>query len=177
MLAQYIPYSIRLFEENQVPLGVKGVQHRAGTLFSEIIPDIQKTAQLVQNIVSASTLYGGTFNQFNYTFPRIGIDVTFVDPSDPENFRKAIALPNPVFDAYLQLARLAQRQGELERSKVLLEEARLQFPESTAVALELGKLFMLMGDAAAAQPYLERVIADAPDSAEAATARSLLGKG
>jgi Tfp pilus assembly protein PilF len=94
-----------------------------------------------------------------------------------ENFRRAIALPNPVFDAYLQLARLAQRQGELERSRVLLEEAKLQFPESTAVALELGKLFMLMGDTAAARPYLERVIAGAPDSAEAATARSLLGKG
>jgi O-acetylhomoserine (thiol)-lyase len=42
------------------------------------------------HIVSASTLYGGTFNQFNYTFPRLGIDVSFVDPSDPENFRKAI---------------------------------------------------------------------------------------
>jgi len=42
------------------------------------------------HIVSASTLYGGTFNQFNYTFPRIGIEVTFVDPNDPENFRRAI---------------------------------------------------------------------------------------
>jgi len=42
------------------------------------------------HIVSASTLYGGTFNQFNYTFPRLGIEVTLVDPSDPENFRKAI---------------------------------------------------------------------------------------
>jgi O-acetylhomoserine (thiol)-lyase len=42
------------------------------------------------HIVSASTLYGGTYNQFNYTFPRLGIDVTFVDPNDPENFRKAI---------------------------------------------------------------------------------------
>ncbi len=42
------------------------------------------------HIVSASTLYGGTYNQFNYTFPRLGIDVTFVDPKDPENFRKAI---------------------------------------------------------------------------------------
>jgi O-acetylhomoserine (thiol)-lyase len=42
------------------------------------------------HIVSASTLYGGTFNQFNYTFPRLGIDVTFVDPGDPENFRRAI---------------------------------------------------------------------------------------
>src|SRR5574338_988076 len=42
------------------------------------------------HIVSASTLYGGTYNQFNYTFPRLGIDVTFVDPSDPENFRRAV---------------------------------------------------------------------------------------
>lgn len=42
------------------------------------------------HIVSAVTLYGGTFNQFNYTFPRLGIEVTFVDPNDPENFRRAI---------------------------------------------------------------------------------------
>lgn len=42
------------------------------------------------HIVSASTLYGGTYNQFVYTFPRIGIDVTLVDPKDPENFRRAI---------------------------------------------------------------------------------------
>ncbi len=42
------------------------------------------------HIVSSSRLYGGTYNQFNYTFPRIGIDVTFVDPSDPANFEAAI---------------------------------------------------------------------------------------
>ncbi|MBW7883855.1 MAG: O-acetylhomoserine aminocarboxypropyltransferase/cysteine synthase [Caldilineaceae bacterium] len=42
------------------------------------------------HIVTSSRLYGGTFNQFNYTFPRIGIDVTFVDPSDPANFERAI---------------------------------------------------------------------------------------
>jgi len=42
------------------------------------------------HIVSASTLYGGTYNQFNYTFPRLGIDVTFVDPADPESFRRAV---------------------------------------------------------------------------------------
>lgn len=42
------------------------------------------------HIVSSSRLYGGTFNQFHYTFPRLGIDVTFVDPTDPENFAKAI---------------------------------------------------------------------------------------
>jgi O-acetylhomoserine (thiol)-lyase len=46
--------------------------------------------QAGDHIVSAATLYGGTYNQFAYTFPRLGIDVTFVDPSDPENFRKAI---------------------------------------------------------------------------------------
>jgi O-acetylhomoserine (thiol)-lyase len=42
------------------------------------------------HIVSASTLYGGTYNQFRYTLPRLGIEVTFVDPSDPENFRRAM---------------------------------------------------------------------------------------
>jgi len=42
------------------------------------------------HIVSAATLYGGTVSQFRYTFPRLGIDVSFVDPSDPENFRRAI---------------------------------------------------------------------------------------
>jgi len=46
--------------------------------------------QAGDHIVSASTLYGGTYNQFNYTFPRLGIEVTMVDPSDPENFRRAI---------------------------------------------------------------------------------------
>ena len=42
------------------------------------------------HIVSACTLYGGTYNQFVYTFPRIGIEITLVDPGDPENFRRAI---------------------------------------------------------------------------------------
>ena len=42
------------------------------------------------HIVSASTLFGGTISQFKYTFPRLGINVTLVDPSDPENFRQAI---------------------------------------------------------------------------------------
>ena len=41
-------------------------------------------------IVSASTLYGGTFNLFNSTLPRYGIKTIFVNPDDPENFRKAI---------------------------------------------------------------------------------------
>ncbi|MBC8335734.1 MAG: O-acetylhomoserine aminocarboxypropyltransferase/cysteine synthase [Anaerolineales bacterium] len=46
--------------------------------------------QAGDHIVSASTLYGGTVSQFHHSFPRIGIETTFVDPSDPENFRQAI---------------------------------------------------------------------------------------
>jgi O-acetylhomoserine (thiol)-lyase len=41
-------------------------------------------------IVAASTLYGGTFTQFNVTMRRLGYDFVFVEPDDPENFRKAI---------------------------------------------------------------------------------------
>ena len=41
-------------------------------------------------IVSATSLYGGTYNLLHYTFPQLGVTVKFVDPSDPENFRKAI---------------------------------------------------------------------------------------
>lgn len=42
-----------------------------------------------QNIVSTTYLYGGTYNLFKYTLKRLGIEVRFVDSSDPENFRKA----------------------------------------------------------------------------------------
>jgi len=42
------------------------------------------------HIVSSSRLYGGTYSQFSSTFPRLGIDVTFVDPTDPEAFAAAI---------------------------------------------------------------------------------------
>ncbi|MDJ0780085.1 MAG: O-acetylhomoserine aminocarboxypropyltransferase/cysteine synthase [Gammaproteobacteria bacterium] len=42
------------------------------------------------HLVSAKTLYGGTFSQFDVTFRKMGIDTTFVDSDDPENFRQAI---------------------------------------------------------------------------------------
>jgi O-acetylhomoserine (thiol)-lyase len=41
-------------------------------------------------IVSSSTLYGGTYTQFDVSFRRMGYDTKFVEPDDPENFRKAI---------------------------------------------------------------------------------------
>lgn len=94
-----------------------------------------------------------------------------------ENFRKSIVLPNPVYDGYLQLAQLAQRQGHPEEALKLLEEAKLEFPDRIETAFELGKLLMIMGDEDEARPYLERVISDAPESDQAATARILLGNG
>jgi O-acetylhomoserine (thiol)-lyase len=42
------------------------------------------------HIISSSRLYGGTYNQFNYTLRNLGIEVTFVDPTDPKNFEQAI---------------------------------------------------------------------------------------
>jgi O-acetylhomoserine (thiol)-lyase len=41
-------------------------------------------------IVSSATLYGGTYNMFAHTLPRLGIKAAFVDPGDPENFARAI---------------------------------------------------------------------------------------
>ncbi|CAM3926706.1 O-acetylhomoserine aminocarboxypropyltransferase/cysteine synthase family protein [Flavobacterium weaverense] len=42
------------------------------------------------HIVASNSLYGGTFNLFNVTLPRLGITTTFVDPSDTENFKNAV---------------------------------------------------------------------------------------
>ena len=42
------------------------------------------------NIVSASTLYGGTYTLFTTTLPKLGIDTIFVNPDDPQNFADAI---------------------------------------------------------------------------------------
>ena len=42
------------------------------------------------HIVSSNSLYGGTYNLLSVTLPRLGITTTFVDPSDPNNFGKAV---------------------------------------------------------------------------------------
>jgi len=41
-------------------------------------------------LVSASTLYGGTYSQFEVSFRKLGINTTFVNPDDPQNFKKAL---------------------------------------------------------------------------------------
>lgn len=75
------------------------------------------------HIVSSSTLYGGTYNQFAYSFHRLGIEVTFVDSHDPENFRRAIrpntkliygeTLGNPLINVFPfeEVAKIGQEFG------------------------------------------------------------------
>jgi len=43
-----------------------------------------------QNIVSSDALYGGTYNAFHYTLPKLGVEARFVDSSDPGNYSQAI---------------------------------------------------------------------------------------
>ena len=62
------------------------------------------------HIVASNSLYGGTYNLFKVTLPRLGITTTFVDPSDPSNFKKAVqentraffveSLGNPKLDVW-----------------------------------------------------------------------------
>lgn len=51
---------------------------------------IQNIATVGDHIVSSTNLYGGTYNLLAHTLKEQGLSVTFVDPSDPENFAKAI---------------------------------------------------------------------------------------
>lgn len=50
-------------------------------------------------LISANSLYGGTYNLFRHTLPKMGIRVHFVDPSDPNNFRKALTPRTKLFYA------------------------------------------------------------------------------
>ncbi|HBH54402.1 MAG TPA: bifunctional O-acetylhomoserine aminocarboxypropyltransferase/cysteine synthase [Planctomycetaceae bacterium] len=51
---------------------------------------VMNLAQAGHNIVSSSSLYGGTYNLFHYTLPKFGIETRFVDGSNPENYRRVI---------------------------------------------------------------------------------------
>jgi O-acetylhomoserine/O-acetylserine sulfhydrylase len=84
---------------------------------------IANIAQAGDNIVSTSYLYGGTYNQFKVTFPRLGIHVKFVDGDDAESFRQAIddrtkalyveTIGNPQFNVpdFAALAHVAHENG------------------------------------------------------------------
>ena len=84
---------------------------------------ISTIAQAGDNIVATSFLYGGTYNQFKVTLPRLGINVKFVEGDDPENFRQAIdentkalyveTIGNPQFNIpdFAVLAQIAHENG------------------------------------------------------------------
>jgi O-acetylhomoserine (thiol)-lyase len=75
------------------------------------------------HIVAASTLYGGTVGQLGIGFSRLGIETTFVDPEDPDNFRRAIrpntralygeTLGNPLVNVFdiEAVAKIAHAEG------------------------------------------------------------------
>lgn len=68
--------------------GIAGLATASGQ--SAQLIAISSVMEAGDHMVAASTLYGGTYTQFDVSFRRMGYDVTFVDPDDPENFRKAI---------------------------------------------------------------------------------------
>ena len=78
---------------------------QAATFYS-----VLNLAQAGDNIVSSTDLYGGTVTLFSHTLRQLGIDVRFVDPTDPENFRRATddktrayfaeTLPNPKLNVF-----------------------------------------------------------------------------
>lgn len=68
--------------------GVGGLAFSSGQ--SAIYVSIFNICGAGGHIVASNSLYGGTVTLFNHTFAKLGIEVTFVDPKDPENFAKAI---------------------------------------------------------------------------------------
>lgn len=84
---------------------------------------ITTICQQGDEIVSSSSLYGGTYNLFHHTLPKFGIHVKFVDPSDPSGFERAItdrtkliygeSVGNPKLDVFPfeEVAAIARRHG------------------------------------------------------------------
>lgn len=95
--------------------------------------------QAGDHIVSSEKLYGGTFSQFFYTFPRLGIEVTLIDSSDPENFRRATKPNTKLF------------YGETLGNPGINV---FPFEEVSAIAKEIGVPLMI--DNTFASPYLCR---------------------
>lgn len=68
--------------------GTAGLAHSSGS--AAVTNAILNIAGAGDHIVSVAQLYGGTYNLFHYTLPKLGIEVSFIDGEDPENFRKAV---------------------------------------------------------------------------------------
>lgn len=68
--------------------GIAAVVTASGT--SAINTTLLTLLKSGDHIVASNSLYGGTYNLLNVTLPRFGITTTFVDPSDPNNFKEAV---------------------------------------------------------------------------------------
>ena len=79
-----------VFEQRVAEL--EGGSHGLATASGQAAETLAITtiAEAGDEIVSATSLYGGTYNLFHYTLPKFGIKVRFVDPAKPEQFREAI---------------------------------------------------------------------------------------
>ena len=101
--------------------GVAGLAVSSGQAASAFA--VQNLARVGDNIVSSTDLYGGTWNLFANTLKDQGIEVRFVDPSDPENFARATdsrtrayyaeTLPNPKLIAFpiAEVAAIGRKLG------------------------------------------------------------------
>jgi O-acetylhomoserine (thiol)-lyase len=79
-----------VFEQRLAALegGSGALAHASGA--AAITNAILNIAGAGDHIVSVAQLYGGTYNLFHYTLPKLGIEVSFVDALDPDSFRKAL---------------------------------------------------------------------------------------
>lgn len=68
--------------------GIAAVVTSSGT--SAVATTLQTLLKSGEHIVCSNSVYGGTYNMLGVTLPRLGITTTFVDPSELENFEKAI---------------------------------------------------------------------------------------
>jgi O-acetylhomoserine (thiol)-lyase len=79
-----------VFEERMAALegGMGGLATASGHAAQMLVATT--LMQAGDHFVSAATLYGGSYTQFSTTFKKLGLEVTFVEPDEPENFRRAI---------------------------------------------------------------------------------------
>src|SRR5437870_3809526 len=79
-----------VFEKRVAALegGAAGLAVSSGQAAETLV--ITTLATAGDEIISSTSLYGGTYNLFHHTLPKYGIKVKFVDPGDHEGLRKAI---------------------------------------------------------------------------------------
>lgn len=79
-----------IFEKRMAALEGGGAALAVASGSAAITYAVQNIAQAGDHIVSANTLYGGTYNLFAHTLRNFGIETTFVDPDEKDSFKNAI---------------------------------------------------------------------------------------